>query len=167
MKLSHRLLATAAAAAVSVAALVTVAHATETANTASAGTAAGPPPSAVEDFSYPNAAQIEAQKGIVLKRGDGHIILADCASATDLMEVYSRTHGKFCFRVSGKSGYLSLEIPAVYGMKTDSAHRADVRLIAEGSEQNVAVPKDEFKGVGQANDPESRDHTLVEISTSA
>ncbi|MGO4463813.1 hypothetical protein AB4039_42145, partial [Streptomyces sp. M-16] len=35
---------------------------------------------AIEDFGYPNADKILAERGITLKRGDGHIVLADCAS---------------------------------------------------------------------------------------
>ncbi|MEU9030664.1 hypothetical protein AB0D46_24690 [Streptomyces sp. NPDC048383] len=124
------------------------------------------PPYAIEDFAYPDAARIQTELGITLKRGDGHITLADCASATGLMEVYSRTKGKICFRVSGKSGHLSLEIPAVYGMKGDASHQADVTLTAEGSEQNITVAPNEWKGVGEAADPERRDHVLVEISVS-
>ena len=42
---------------------------------------------AIEDFGYPNADKILAEQNIALKRGDGHILLADCASGTDLLEV--------------------------------------------------------------------------------
>ncbi|MET8750872.1 hypothetical protein ABZW32_12350, partial [Streptomyces sp. NPDC004667] len=56
---------------------------------------------AIEDFGYPNADKILAERGITLKRGDGHIVLADCGSATDLLEVWSRANEKICFRVTG------------------------------------------------------------------
>jgi hypothetical protein len=49
---------------------------------------------AIEDYGYPNADKILADRGIRLKRGDGHITLADCASATDLFEVWSRANDK-------------------------------------------------------------------------
>ncbi|MDH6120015.1 hypothetical protein [Kitasatospora sp. GAS204B] len=49
------------------------------------------PPSAVEDFSYPGAAQILASQNITLKSGDGHILLTDCASGGNLVQLYSRT----------------------------------------------------------------------------
>ncbi|WP_327738994.1 hypothetical protein [Streptomyces nojiriensis] len=52
--------------------------------------AEGGPGYAIEDFGYPNADRILAEQKITLKRGDGHILLADCASATDLLEVWSR-----------------------------------------------------------------------------
>ncbi|GAA1586692.1 hypothetical protein [Streptomyces globosus] len=160
MKLAKRLVATAAAAAACIAAGVTATHADET----PAG--GDQPPYAIEDFAYPDATRILAERGITLKRGDGNITLADCAPNSGLMEVYSRTKGTVCFRVSGKTGYLSLEIPAVYGMKGDAAHRTEVTLTAEGSEQNISVAPNEWKGVGESADPQRRDHVLVEISAS-
>ncbi|MFF6904683.1 hypothetical protein ACFY9Q_01920 [Streptomyces sp. NPDC012389] len=166
MKLARRLVATGAAAAACIAAVVTVAHADESPSSSSA-IAADVPPYAVEDFNYPQADKIREERGIVLKRGDGHITLANCASDDGLLVVHSRTHGEICFRVTGKSGYLSLEIPAVYGIRSTPLHKTDVRLTAEGSEQNISLPKNEWKGVGQISDPEGRDHALVELSTSS
>lgn len=167
MKLAQRLIATSATAAVCIAAVVTVAHAEEPRSSASTGAAAELPPYAMEDFNYPQADKIKEERGIVLKRGDGHITLADCASDGSLLVVHSRTHGETCFRVTGKSGYLSLEIPAVYGIRSTPLHQTDVRLTAEGSEQNISLPKNEWKGVGQISDPEGRDHALIEISASS
>ena len=51
-------------------------------------------PSAVEDFSYPNAARILQDQKIALKRGDGHITLTGCDSAHDIM-VKSRTGARW------------------------------------------------------------------------
>ncbi|MEU9161470.1 hypothetical protein AB0D29_14530 [Streptomyces sp. NPDC048424] len=167
MKLVRRVLATTAAAAACIALAVTATHASEAPAQDKAAVSADLPPYATEDFRYPDATRIQTELGITLKRGDGHITLADCASATGLMEVYSRTAGKICFRATGKTGHLSLEIPAVYGMKGDATHEADVTLTAEGSTQNVTVAPNEWKGVGQAADPERRDHDLVEITVSS
>ncbi|MFE7458001.1 hypothetical protein [Streptomyces sp. NPDC057554] len=167
MKLARFLIATGAAAAACITAVVTVAHADESRNSPSAGIAAEAPPYAVEDFNYPQADKIRDERGIVLKRGDGHITLASCASGSDLLVVHSRTHGEVCFRVTGKSGYLSLEIPAVYGIRSTPSHKTDVKLVAEGSEQNISLPKNEWKGVGQISDPEGRDHALIQLSTSS
>ncbi|MEU9082843.1 hypothetical protein [Streptomyces sp. NPDC048357] len=167
MKLVRRALATTAAAAACIAVAVTTTYASEAPSRGTAAVSADLPPYVTEDFRYPDATRIQAELGITLKRGDGHITLADCASATGLMEVYSRTKGKICFRATGKTGHLSLEIPAVYGMKGDAAHQADVTLTAEGSKQNVTVAPNEWKGVGEAADPERRDHVLVEITVSS
>ncbi|MET8682845.1 hypothetical protein ABZV77_01385 [Streptomyces sp. NPDC004732] len=120
---------------------------------------------AVEDFNYPDADRILKDKGIVLKRGDGHITLAECGSASGLMEVYSRRNDSICFRTTGTSGYLTMEIPAVYGVKT-SAMDADLKLSAEGKQSTVAVDKNTFKPVGETVDPGGREHVLLEIRTS-
>ncbi|MFC8867231.1 hypothetical protein ACFUAC_06180 [Streptomyces sp. NPDC057148] len=45
---------------------------------------------AVEDFNYPGADWIQQEQGIVLKRGDGHIVLAECGSEEGLMELWVR-----------------------------------------------------------------------------
>ncbi|MFD5922696.1 hypothetical protein ACFVYP_39225 [Kitasatospora sp. NPDC058201] len=70
------------------------------------------PPLAVENFSYPGAAQILAQQHAILKSGDGNIQLADCTSTDNMLEVYSRTLDlgptKICFRVTGPGGYLAV-----------------------------------------------------------
>ncbi|MEU6220886.1 hypothetical protein ABZ845_25780 [Streptomyces sp. NPDC047022] len=80
--------------------------------------AADTPGYAVEDFNYPDAAKIQQELGIVLKRGDGHIVLAACGSQDGLLEIWERNRqSHICFRVTGNSGYLSLEIPAVYGIR--------------------------------------------------
>jgi hypothetical protein len=126
----------------------------------------GTPGYAVEDYNYPGADAIKAQKGIVLKRGDGHITLADCASGTGLMEVYSRKSEKICFRATGPSGYLSLQIPSVYGVKGEADHEADVKLTTDGATQSIDVGKGEWKAAGEAADPDGRDFVLVEIRTS-
>ncbi|WP_367140110.1 MULTISPECIES: glycerophosphodiester phosphodiesterase family protein [Streptomyces] len=123
------------------------------------------PSSLVEDFSYPEADKIKKEKGITLKHGDGRIILADCSSAVGLMEVWSRGRDKTCFRVTGSSGYLSLEIPAVFGIKGSADQAADVTLTApDGKAEEVQIPKGAWTPVGETSDPQARDHILVEIS---
>ncbi|MFJ9622041.1 hypothetical protein [Streptomyces sp. NPDC101181] len=166
MKLARRVVATGVAAAACIAGVVTVAHADGTRNRPAAA-AEELPPYAVEGFAYPGADRIEAELGIVLKRGDGHIILADCTSGGSFLEVYSRDKGRVCFRVTGTTGRLTVEIPTVYGIKGAASYSTDVTLTAEDDQQNISVAKNEWKGVGEAADPEGRDHVLVELSTSA
>ncbi|GCD44224.1 hypothetical protein [Streptomyces paromomycinus] len=167
MKLARRLTVTGSVIAVCAAAVVSMAHATETMASPPANAADSQLEFPAEDFHYPQAEAIEKKLGIVLKRGDGHITLADCTTSGSLLEVFSRTKDKICFRTTGKTGYLSLEIPSVYGAKADAAHRADLVLTADGSEQNIALDKDQWKAVGETADPEHRNHTLVEITTSS
>lgn len=119
---------------------------------------------AVEDHAYPDADRILAEQGITLKRGDGHILLADCASGTGLMEVWSRDKQRVCFRTTGSGGWLTLEIPSVYLVKAaDYATEVDMTVGTE--EKSFDVPANSWQSVGEAADPEVRPHVLVEIRT--
>ncbi|MGW6242568.1 hypothetical protein [Streptomyces roseolus] len=118
---------------------------------------------AVEDFAYPDAAKILAEQGIVLKRGDGHILLATCGSETGLIEVWARDRDKVCFQVTGDSGYLSLDIPAVFAIKgNDYTTTVDMTVGAE--QKSFAITQNAWTSVGESTDPEGRDHALVEIT---
>jgi hypothetical protein len=119
---------------------------------------------AVEDFNYPQADKILAEQGIKLKRGDGHIVLATCGDPT-LLEVWARSKEKICFRVTGNQGYLSLEIPAVYGVKGND-YNTDVTMTVDSEEKSFEVTKNTWTPVGESADPQGRDHMLLEIVTS-
>ncbi|MGX1948836.1 hypothetical protein ACWIGY_00965 [Streptomyces anulatus] len=125
------------------------------------------PGHAVEDFAYPQADKILAEQGILLKRGDGHIVLAECGSAPDLLEVYARhaSADKFCFRTTGASGYLSLELPAVYGVQTNG-YATELSTTVDGEDHQYDVAADSWAAVGESADPAGREHVLVEIVTS-
>ncbi|MGG7570714.1 hypothetical protein [Streptomyces sirii] len=169
MKLARRIIATGAAVAACVAAVVATTSSSSHAGDADApvSVADGQPGYVVEHFTYPGADKIKEEKGITLKRGDGHITLADCSSATGLLEVWSRKNDKVCFRTTGTSGYLTLEIPSVFVIKGSADHAADVTLTApKAKPQEVEVSKGEWKPVGESDDPQGREHVLVEIRTS-
>ncbi|MGW6742458.1 hypothetical protein ACWGDX_17320 [Streptomyces sp. NPDC055025] len=124
-------------------------------------------PYAVEDYSYPDAANIEATKGIKLIRGDGHIVLTECdqsASQITVMTVKDETanrDGIYCFKATAKTGYLTLEVPRVFYLEaTDHPFTAD--LTADGKTQTVSVAKDGFASVGEGTIGGARS-TLVEI----
>ncbi|MFB7460151.1 hypothetical protein [Streptomyces sp. NPDC056188] len=164
MKFVRRAVATAAACAAALVAVTVSTHANAPHNTANM--ADSQPGYAVEDFSYPNADKIKAEKGIILKRGDGHITLADCSSADGLMEVWSRKNGRICFRTTGTSGYLTLEIPSVFVIRSSDDHTADVTLTVPNTKpQEVEVPKGDWEPVGESIDPQGREFVLVEIRT--
>ncbi|MFG2182609.1 hypothetical protein ACGFLS_28355 [Streptomyces abikoensis] len=122
------------------------------------------PPNAVETFDYPQADKIEKELGIKLKRGDGHIVLATCGSRPDLVEVYARSQENktFCFRVTGKSGYLSLEVPSVYGVKGND-YSVKVNMATKDQAKSYDVDKNRWTGVGETLDPQGRDFMLLEI----
>ncbi|MGI5530350.1 hypothetical protein ACQEVX_24080 [Streptomyces syringium] len=144
---------------------IAVAASLDTASAAPGSTEEAAPPSAVETFEYPNAEKILKEKGIALRKGDGHILLADCSASQDI-QVMTRQNkeGQYCFKVTGngKSGYLTLEIPESFYITTeDFAVRA--KLTADGKSETVDVPKNGFKGVGEAAYPPGKSTTLVEL----
>jgi hypothetical protein len=108
---------------------------------AAPGVAAGAQP--------PVAVRILAEQGIALKRGDGRITLATCNEAADQIKVMTRVGaGEFCFKATHTTGHLTLELPNVFGIQTES-HPVRAELTAEGKSQTVDVPKNELKGVGE------------------
>jgi hypothetical protein len=116
---------------------------------------------AVEDFAYPGADEILEERGIVLKRGDGHIVLTDCGSP-GLLELWARDHSdRICFRVTGDEGYLSLELPAVYAIRGND-YTTTANMTVEGEEKSFTIPANEWTPVGESTDP-GRPHLLVEL----
>ncbi|MGA5422317.1 hypothetical protein [Streptomyces lavendulocolor] len=106
-------------------------------------------PHAVEDFGYPGADRILAEKGLVLRKGDGGIMLTECTSESQI-QVWTRQNdeGRYCFQVTGKTGYLALEVKGVHAVQTEQrAVRAS--LTASGTTTTVDVAKDEYKPVGE------------------
>jgi hypothetical protein len=120
---------------------------------------------AVEDFNYPGADKILSDTGIVLKRGDGHITLTDCANGTGLLHFYSRVNDEVCFQATGNSGWLTLEIPSVYGVRGND-YTTDVDMTTGDDEQSYEVPENSWTPVGESADDQGRQFTLVEIRTS-
>jgi hypothetical protein len=127
---------------------------------ASAATSAPPaansdlPPSTVESFAYPNAEKIFKEKKIKLVRGDGRITLADCDSTGSQIKVMAVTDDNlgtretYCFQATAKTGYLSLEVPRVFYLKT-SDHPISADLTADNATTTVNVAKNTFKSVGE------------------
>ncbi|GHE24215.1 hypothetical protein [Streptomyces thermodiastaticus] len=122
---------------------------------------------AVEDFAYPQADKIREEKGIVLKRGDGHITLADCVSGTGQLEVWARANGNqtICFEVTGTSGWLTLEIPSVYGIRGND-YTTEVDMTTGTEHKSFDIEKNNWTPVGETADEQGRQFMLVEIRTS-
>jgi hypothetical protein len=120
--------------------------------------------SAVEDFNYPHADKILAEQGITLKRGDGHITLVDCSSGTGFIEVWARRQDnkKICFQVTGNSGWLTLELPAVHSIKGND-YTTEVDMTVGDEEKSFAITKNTWTPVGESADEQGREHMLMEI----
>lgn len=120
---------------------------------------------AVEDFVYPQADKILQDRGIILKRGDGHIVLAECGSQEGLLRVRARDLEDTCFRVTGNKGYLSLEIPSVHLIKGND-YQTTVNMTVDEEEKTYDIIENDWTAVGEPTDPDRREHMLVEIVTS-
>ncbi|MYQ49686.1 hypothetical protein GTW40_32525 [Streptomyces sp. SID4985] len=125
------------------------------------------PPFAVEDFGYPGADRVLAEKGIKLLRGDGHIVLADCDQAAPQIRVYtvadasSGRQGTYCFKGTARTGLLTLELPRVFAVEA-ADHPVSADLTANGQTTTVDVPKDGFEPVGEGTVGGARS-VLVEL----
>ncbi|MFH8596350.1 hypothetical protein [Streptomyces rimosus] len=118
-------------------------------------------PSAVEDFAYPGADRILQEQKITLKRGDGRIMLTSCDAPHDIM-IKSRTGvGDFCFAVSGNKGYLTMNLPAAFGIWTED-HPVQAKITADGKETVVNAPKNDYKPFGEAGGS-AQSSVLVEL----
>ncbi|WP_256362492.1 hypothetical protein [Streptomyces sp. TRM70350] len=159
------LLAAAVAGALTWLAVPAGTSATGGADARAAAPVAGEAPGyAVEDFNYPQADKILAEQNIVLKRGDGHITLADCVSGTGQLEVWARSKDRICFQVTGNSGWLTLEIPSVYGIRGND-YTTQVDMTTGTEEKSFDVDKNAWTAVGESADEQGREFMLVEIRT--
>ncbi|MGW0468474.1 hypothetical protein ACWDX6_24950 [Streptomyces sp. NPDC003027] len=121
-------------------------------------------PPAIEDFTYPNAEKIEAETGAILKRGDGHLLLAACDGNEDL-RVLSRTKPSmdFCFDVTARPAFLELKIPVFYGIVPVSDPVKVTVEHKDGTTQTATAPTNKLTGFGESGNPATEDVTLVEL----
>ncbi|PRH79139.1 hypothetical protein C6N75_11205 [Streptomyces solincola] len=127
----------------------------------------GTPGFAVETFGYPNADVILRDQGITLKRGDGHITLAECGSEAGLLQIMRRPEDAVpvCFKVTGDSGFLTMEIPSVYGVRGND-YDTTVDMTVGAEEKSFDITPNQWTPVGETTDPDAREHMLIEIRTS-
>ncbi|MHA7958854.1 hypothetical protein ACX9I7_13980 [Streptomyces sp. L500] len=126
------------------------------------------PPTGVETFSYPDAAKLREERGITLRRGDGHILLADCGASNDIAIMTSKTHpgqnpkNTYCFKVTGdgKNGYLTLEVPETFNIMT-GGHAVRATGIVAGRTETVEVnSKKKVGSIGEGK-PDQDDNTAI------
>lgn len=144
-----------------------VAHADNGGTVASPTAADGEMPNIVEDFNYPGAAQILEETGVLLKRGDGHIVMVPCDGDNDIWifraEVGSKDH---CFDVTATPGFLTLEMSKAHGIWT-KAHPVKTTLREDdGTTTVINAPANNFTGYGESGDSGERT-TLIELRVTA
>jgi hypothetical protein len=141
--------------------------------------AADAPGSIVEDFSYPGAAAIEASLNVKLISGDGHILLADCATQpvdnVGVVRVWTTEQigangaGQICFKVSGPVGRLALNVPGVYEIRGDGqqagfGHQLTAVVQTQtGPPVSVVVNPSGSTQVGIGTDPNADPTGLLEL----
>ena len=123
--------------------------------------AADEPPTLEETFDYPGAAKILAERGILLKKGDGHILFTSCAPSGDYLEVRARNKDPFCFKVTGATGYLTLELADTYLIFSDSRHTTVANYTVDGQGGTKTVAPGGAEGIGEGSGGHSA--TLLEI----
>lgn len=116
--------------------------------------ASAAPPIAVEDYGYPGADKILAEKGIKLKKGDGRILLAECDQTAQQIRVLTVEDaaagraGTYCFKALGDTGRLTLELPRVFAVEA-ADHPIQADLTANGETTKVSVAKGGWESVGE------------------
>ncbi|MEU6962890.1 hypothetical protein [Streptomyces chrestomyceticus] len=115
------------------------------------------PPIAVEDFTYPGADKILKEKGIKLVKGDGHILLTECSANDWKIKVEANKNYDtlfHCFKVTGKKGYVTMELPDVSGIWTEN-QVVKATLSSDGKKKTVVTEDgpNQVKTVGVADLP--------------
>lgn len=121
-------------------------------------------PFAVEDFNYPGADEILDEWGVELMRGDGHVVLVECTSGTNLLRISARGLPRgleVCFRTTGNEGFLTLEVPRVFGVITNDSSNTHLELISDEGSAEYDIPADQARAIGESAG--NGDSTLLEI----
>ncbi|MEV4706830.1 hypothetical protein [Actinoplanes sp. NPDC049316] len=110
------------------------------------------PPSLVEDYSYPGAANITEIK---LIRGDGHLMMVTCGTDQNVIRVRRNDitpgiSGMYCFKVLGTNGgWLQLEIPNSFAVRGGDQNAVEATVSIEGVPQEpVHVAEGDWESVG-------------------
>ncbi|MFI0242926.1 hypothetical protein [Streptomyces sp. NPDC016845] len=108
-------------------------------------------PTLAEDFNYPGAARIFEETGVLLKRGDGHIVKVACDGTNDIWimsnEVGSADH---CFDVTTRPAFLTLELPKAHGIWTEAYPVKTTVREDDGTTTVINAPANNFTGYGES-----------------
>ena len=142
--------------------------------------------SMVDNFAYPGAAQILAEKKVKLISGDGHMLLADCSVPTTGQYEYIRvrtsdltvgTKGQLCFKLDSQikfgalksTAMLKLEVPGAYSVRSDGyedgvGHNINVVWrTGDTTPQMSAVPQNGYLSIGIADPDVNRPATVLQL----
>lgn len=123
-------------------------------------------PYAIEDFNYPGAAQIREETGALLKRGDGHMVMTSCDGSEDI-QIMSRTGQQdFCFDITAKPAFLTLEIPQAYGIWTSADPVKTTIREDDGTTTVINARANDFTGYGESG-ASGKPTMLIELRVTA
>ncbi|GAA3044243.1 FG-GAP-like repeat-containing protein [Streptomyces roseofulvus] len=111
-------------------------------------------PYAFEDGAYPNAAQIEADKGIKLIRGDGNIVLAECDLDTEQIRVHVvgppvNMQDTYCFDSRAATGRLTLDLNRAFWIDAADQPMSATLAGEDGTTKTITIAKDGYTPVGE------------------
>lgn len=107
-------------------------------------------PNAIEDFSYPGASRIHEETGALLKRGNGRMLMTSCNGNEDIW-IMSRTGQQdFCFDITAKPAFLTLEIPKAHGIWTSVDPVKTTVREGDGTTTVINAPANDFTGYGES-----------------
>ncbi|MBP2472232.1 hypothetical protein JOF53_001104 [Crossiella equi] len=129
------------------------------------------PPPLEENYEYPGAARIFADRGIRLIKGDGRIEYAKCGTPGEIEVRSTNVPGDkdpdkhhYCFKVTGTSGWLTMNIPNAY--QVNGAGRAgSAKVTVRNETKDVPLDRDGWTGVGVGAGPDPA--VLLELRVTA
>ncbi|MGN9914077.1 hypothetical protein ACTMTJ_41765 [Phytohabitans sp. LJ34] len=132
---------------------------------------------AVEDFTHPGAERILAEHGLKVFKGDGHIVFVtsrtydegQCATGQIQVEkaLEAEPYGVYyCFRTRGTAGFLTLEVPATFGIRGGDKPIEATAELPDG-ERTWEVPPNAFVAVEPGSGGEIPQAVLVELRLAA
>jgi hypothetical protein len=137
-----------------------------TADSKTKAAAADDTTSIVETFEYPGAAQIQADRDILLKRGDGHLTLTDCVAGGDFIQVRSRNRDPFCFKATAAGAWLTLELSDAFLVFSDSKHTTVADYTVNGVSDSTTVAPGGAEGIGEGGSPNGASAVLLKLTAS-
>jgi hypothetical protein len=112
-----------------------------------------PQPSLVENYDYPGAAAIEAERGIKLKKGDGRVLFVECADNANQLKVESTAFPQgrnfFCFTVIGAKGYITMELPEAFLVYGNDYNVVATWRAENGTVHNTQLRKNAPTAIGE------------------
>ncbi|MET3367395.1 UNVERIFIED_CONTAM: hypothetical protein ABIE34_000616 [Jeotgalibacillus campisalis] len=124
------------------------------------------PKFSVENYNHPEAARLEAERGIKLKNGDGNIVYVDCTAVpTGLIRIETNLavgqNGRVCFKTTAAPGWLNVEIPGSFSFKAGK-YDTYVKAVQGTSTTETTLEPEDWRHIGGG----TGGWTTVEIRTS-